>query len=259
MAEPDDLPPLEDFSPLFNKLGAKKQDSATSETEDSSTRAVIPVEVPDEDKSKLGSFGGFQKGFLNTKHKKEDTALIKSNPSKEGASCKMDEINRAVDDSMQQQDAVPLLPENWLTEELLSKVENNPRLAGAFTHPNFSQVLALFTQNPTQAMKDFGDTPEFREFFQEICSTLGQHFTELVEERGEQGAAVEDEEDRKMREILDNEEVQEVLQDARIRQLIMDMKENPKRAQDTFKTASPQLRKKIHVLTENNIIGIQNS
>ena len=256
MAEPDDLPPLEDFSPLFKKLGSIKQASAASEPEANSAIRALP----DEEKPKSGSFGGFQKGFLNQKPKKElpeDLALIKSDPSKEGASLKMNEMSRAVDDSMQQ-GSLPLLPENWLTEELLTKVESNPRLAGAFRHPDFSQVLTRFTQNPTQALKEFGDTPEFREFFQEICSTLGQHFTEIADE-GDQGREIEDDEDRKMKEIFEKEEVQEVMRDSRIRQLVMDMKDNPERAQDTFTTASPQLRKKIHVLTENNIIGIQKS
>ena len=196
----------------------------------------LPRQLKDRIKINLmtNSFGGFQKGFLKTKHKKEvpeDIALIESDPSKEGASFQMEEMKRAVDDSMQQA-TVPLLPENWMTEELLSKVENNPLLAGAFKHPDFSQVLTRFTQNPTQALKDYGDTPEFREFFQEMCSTLGQHFTGLADEaEGDPVTEIEDEEDKKMREILGKEEVQEVMRDSRIRQLIMDMKDNPKRAQ----------------------------
>ncbi|KAI6660522.1 hypothetical protein LOD99_14106 [Oopsacas minuta] len=260
MAEPDDLPPLEDFSPLFEKLSASNQTNSTQQTDAISTIPNVPLENIKEEKPKTDSFGGLRKGFLNPKPKKEisqEVTMLKSNPSKGGASVKMDEMKRAVDDSMKEQ--ISLLPENWMTDSLLDKVESNPMLAQAFRHPEFSNVITRFTQNPTQAIHDYGDTPAFREFFKEMCALLSQHFTQLADEtEGDvEEVQIEDEEDKKMREILCKEDVQEAMQDPRIRQLVMDMKQNPERAQNTFITASPQLKRKIYVLTNNNIIGLQ--
>ena len=261
MAEPDDLPPLEDFSQLFSKLGtSKKPDSTLVVSDDKCIVTNLPVESTEQVKTKTNSFGGLRKGFLNSKPKKEVTqqiSLITSNPSKEGASIKMDEMKKEVDRSLQEQ--VPMLPDNLISQGLLDKVESNPLLAQAFRHPDFSQVITRFTQNPAQAIQDYGETPAFREFFKEICALLGQHFTELADktEGNVEKIPIEDEEDRKVREILEKEDVQEVMRDERIQQLIMDMKENPERAQNTFVTASPQLKRKIRVLTDYNIIGLQ--
>lgn len=261
MAEPDDLPPLEDFSQLFSKLGASKKPETTPVyTEDKCTVSSEPVENTEQVKTKTDSFGGLRKGFLNSKPKKEVTqqvTLIKSDPSKGGASIRMDEMKKEVDRSLQEQ--VPVPPDNLISEGLLEKVESNPLLAQAFRHPDFSQVITRFTQNPTQAIRDYGETPAFREFFKEMCALLGQHFTELADqtEGDVEKVPVEDEEDRKMREVLEKEDVQEIMRDERIQQLIMDMRENPERAQNTFVTASPQLKRKIRVLTDYNIIGLQ--
>ena len=261
MAEPDDLPPLEDFSQLFSKLSTSKKPETTLVcSDDTCTVSDLPVESTEQVKTKTDSFGGLRKGFLNSKPKKEVTqqvALIKSNPSKEGASIKMDEMKKEVVRSLQEQ--VPVLPDNLISEGLLEKVESNPLLAQAFRHPQFSQVITRFTQDPTQAIRDYGETPAFREFFKEVCALLGQHYTELADQTDGhvEKFPVEDEEDRKIREILEKEDVREVMRDERIQQLIMDMKENPERAQNTFVTASPQLKRKIRVLTDYNIIGLQ--
>lgn len=267
MAEPDDLPPLEDFSSVLDKLAHLNRKTTPPVAPDAGT---IP-QVLKEETPKKTTFGGLKKGFLMKKapestsevgaSKSRDDPVITSDPSKQGASFQLSEMKKSVDESVQESAPTALLPENWVTDELLDKVQGNPLFAQAFEHPDFSQVLTRFTQNPKQAIREFGDAPEFRVFLQEMCSLLGHHFTGLAGEGGYvgdvEGADQLDEEDKKMQEILNRDEVKEVMRDERIRRMIMDMRDNPERAQDTFRVASPELKKKISILVKHNIVGIQ--
>lgn len=69
----------------------------------------------------------------------------------------------------------------WITEDLLSKVQKNPKLMKQLDDPHFSKVLTEFQKNPQQAMAAVRNDPEAKEFIQEFCGLLGNHFTALGE------------------------------------------------------------------------------
>ena len=71
---------------------------------------------------------------------------------------------------------------DWITEDLLSKVEKNPKLLKQLEDERFSQALTAFQANPQQAMLAVQNDPEVKEFIQEFCGLLGDHFASLGEE-----------------------------------------------------------------------------
>ena len=65
---------------------------------------------------------------------------------------------------------------------MLSKVEKNPKLIKQLEDVRFSQALTAFQKNPQEAMLAVQNDPEVKEFIQEFCGLLGEHFTTLGEE-----------------------------------------------------------------------------
>lgn len=62
---------------------------------------------------------------------------------------------------------------DWVTEDLLSKVEKHPNLSKVFQDPVLSQLLVEFQKNPQKAMAAVQDNKEvFFSFFVVICSAL---------------------------------------------------------------------------------------
>ena len=67
----------------------------------------------------------------------------------------------------------------WISDDLVRKINANPRLRKGLTDPHFAEMLNKFNANPSEAMKEFSGDAEAMSFFQQYCSLLGQHFTDL--------------------------------------------------------------------------------
>ena len=72
---------------------------------------------------------------------------------------------------------------DWVTDNLLEKVTKNPKLAKQFADPNFSEAIQLFQSNPQKVMEMCQNNEELREFIQEFCALMGDHFTKLGEKQ----------------------------------------------------------------------------
>lgn len=69
----------------------------------------------------------------------------------------------------------------WVTDDLLSKIMSHPKLGKQFMDPRFSEAIAKFQTNPREVMASCESNPELREFIQEFCDIMGNHFTMLSE------------------------------------------------------------------------------
>lgn len=72
-----------------------------------------------------------------------------------------------------------------MTDDLLSKIDQNPILSKAFGDPSLFKVLEEFHRNPQEALAAAQRTPEVREFLQQFCSLMGEHFTEMADSQQE--------------------------------------------------------------------------
>jgi len=235
------------------------------------------------------SFGGFKKGFLlssakqpaSKKSKQLSSAkaealeeIKKSNHSKAKDPLVFDEIQETLASQM------PLLKsKDWITEDLLSKIEKNPKLMKQLEDPRFSQALTAFQANPQKALLAVQNDPEVKEFIQEFCGLLGEHFTTLGEEEtkkkdqmkkpidtleasstrkllpGSKDNASQMEEE-KFQKIISDPEIKEILNDKRIQHLIHTLKENPAIAQRTLSELGPEYHGKIQRLIEAGLLGV---
>ena len=158
-------------------------------------------------------FGLFKRGFLKrhnfsedeNKNKKEkepkkvnkeiptkkeepvDLTHIKSNP---GTTTKTNVINNFNKDLKSTQESSKINPnmlnnlannkQQWLNQELLMKIAQNPNLMRCFMDPRFSTVIQELQTNPQECLKKYGNNPEFSNFIKEFSSLMGEHFNNLA-------------------------------------------------------------------------------
>ena len=75
---------------------------------------------------------------------------------------------------------VPLA--DWVTSDLISKIEQSPVLSNALRDPQLAQVLAQFQANPQATMAAAGNNPKLQHFLSEFCTLMGDHFTALADD-----------------------------------------------------------------------------
>jgi len=74
---------------------------------------------------------------------------------------------------------------DWITEELLKKIEGNPSLAKLLLDPTFTAALSQVQTDPVKALAMLESHPEMQKALQDLSGILGEHFTTLGNARGE--------------------------------------------------------------------------
>ena len=70
---------------------------------------------------------------------------------------------------------------DWVTEDLLTKIMKHPKLSKQFMDPRFSKAIEKFQTNPREVMEMCSTNEELREFIQQFCALMGDHFTGLAD------------------------------------------------------------------------------
>ena len=70
--------------------------------------------------------------------------------------------------------------QQWLNQELLMKIAQNPNLMRCFMDPRFSTVIQELQANPQECLKKYGNNPEFSNFIKEFSALMGDHFNNLA-------------------------------------------------------------------------------
>jgi hypothetical protein len=294
MAEEDEVPPLEDMSEHLKKFTHEPLIDTTTQKTDQSllkfeTTQPLDVVHPDllivnesvkkkkptfnsESSTKRStpsesSFGGLKKGFLcynrdkPKSKKKPDPAdsmpYIKTKKTENNL--KISEVQ----DEMNKSFPLVANSKEWLTADMLDKIDSNPVLSRGLTDPNISKALEKFRTNPEEAMKENQKNPQVMEFLQEFCKLMGDHFTSLADKRDsthqeEQIRECLTEEEKKMKEALNDPKVQEVLRDANVQKLIELLKDDVTEAQRFLDSnRSSEFQSKVRLLIDYGVLNVQ--
>ena len=76
---------------------------------------------------------------------------------------------------------IALLYLDWVTDDLLKKLERKPDLLKKLADPRYSQALSLFRTNPEEGWKLVQGNEELQSFIKDFCGILGEHFTTMAE------------------------------------------------------------------------------
>lgn len=259
----DDLPPeLEDLSEELNKIRINKGKFQSDEGEikvnvinnfDNNKQISEKIQNSNSNTNKeeeFDSFGSFmKKGFFkkqsqtnstveSNQPKVEDLTHIKSKSETTTKSSLIEDVKKEVTSNSQKQSPettsqilnnIVNKKDEWMNQDLLSKIAQKPELLKYFMDPRFTEVLALMQKDPQAAYSRYGHVKEFSDFMKEFSSIMADHFNNLSKQKNEQ----------KLQELQNNpsnsnnssnsnsnafsqfdEETQEILNDPRITPII---------------------------------------
>ena len=222
-------------------------------------------------------FGLFKRGFLKrhnfsedeNKNKKEkepkkenkeiptkkeepvDLTHIKSNP---GTTTKTDVINNFNKDLKSTQESSKINPnmlnnlannkQQWLNQELLMKIAQNPNLMRCFMDPRFSTVIQELQTNPQECLKKYGNNPEFSNFIKDFSALMGDHFNNLAKNpiQGNPNYSTP--------------EVQEIVNDPKIKPILERLQKEGKIDMNEI-MRDPYVASKFKILIDKKILNIQ--
>ena len=189
-----------------------------------------------------------------TSTKKEepvDLTHIKSNP---GTTTKTDVLNNFNKDLKSNQDASKMNPnllnnlannkQQWLNQELLMKIAQNPNLMRCFMDPRFSTVIQELQTNPKECLKKYGNNPEFSNFIKEFSALMGDHFNKLAKNPIEGNPN------------YSTPEVQEIVNDPKIKPILERLQKEGKIDMNEI-MRDPYVSAKFKILIDKKILNIQ--
>ena len=222
-------------------------------------------------------FGLFKRGFLKrhnfsedeNKNKKEkepkkvnkeiptkkeepvDLTHIKSNP---GATTKTNVINNFNKDLKSTQESSKINPnmlnnlannkQQWLNQELLMKIAQNPNLMRCFMDPRFSTVIQELQTNPQECLKKYGNNPEFSNFIKDFSALMGDHFNNLAKNPMQGNPN------------YSTPEVQEIVNDPKIKPILERLQKEGKIDMNEI-MRDPYVASKFKILIDKKILNIQ--
>ncbi|KAH3728971.1 uncharacterized protein LOC127853959 [Dreissena polymorpha] len=256
------------------------------------------------------TFGGLKKGFLfggapeKAAVKKPDAAAQQTKTATASSDVKTSEdipfVKKTdsqksgyrfseVQEAMAKTNEKLMQNKEWVTDDLLTKLEKNEKLAKRLQDPTFVRAIGEFQQNPQQALLKYGENKEVQEFFQDFCGLMGEHFNKLadstsgpgsapppvpnpqatISSRTPQGGAdlsvrsstnprqATAQDEARMQEILSDPEIREILVEPKIQQLFESLRNNPANSQRILQTSDPSMRAKIHKLVQAGLLQFQ--
>ena len=180
-----------------------------------------------------------------------DLTHIKSNP---GTTTKTNVLNNFNKDLKSSQDATKINPnllnnlaynkQQWLNQELLMKIAQNPNLMRCFMDPRFSTVIQELQTNPQECLKKYGNNPEFSNFIKDFSALMGDHFNNLAKNplQGNPNYT--------------NPEVQEIINDPKIKPILERLQKEGKIDMNEI-MRDPYVSSKFKVLIDKKILNIQ--
>ena len=190
-----------------------------------------------------------EKKIENKKEEPVDLTHIKSNP---GTTTKTNVLNNFNKDLKTNQDSsnINLLnnlannKQQWLNQELLMKIAQNPNLMRCFMDPRFSTVIQELQTNPQECLKKYGNNPEFSTFIKEFSALMGDHFNNLAKNPMQGNPN------------YTNPEVQEIINDPKIKPILERLQKEGKIDMNEI-MRDPYVSAKFKILIDKKILNIQ--
>jgi hypothetical protein len=234
MKNDDDMPPeLEDFTEELSKIRLNKSNN----NQESSEIKVNVIEnnnieqrpkIIQKTEQKEEEFGSFmKKGFfkkasnskgntkINENNKVDDLTHIKAKEQGKVSQTFQDNLKNDMKKNMENVNSKKLLEnivnkkDEWMNQDLLTKIAQKPELMKYFMDPRFTEVINLFQKNPQQAIQQYGHVKEFSQFIKDFSSIMADHFNGLSHKQQQQDTVQQF--DKETQEILNDPEISKII------------------------------------------------
>ena len=270
----DDIPPLEDMTTLVDRVKEKQKSTQKVESQsfpeksrnEPATLTNQPTKTSTKKKSDVG-YGGMKKGFLfgnvGPKSSKSMKKSAAAKPTvdyevKAAASDKkyvFDEVQEAIKENKR----FPIGSE-WVTDDLLQKVEGNKALVKKLTDPKYSQALQRMEADPIAAKKYYENDKDVQEFFMDFYQILGQHFMNFGEQTNASTSTAslsKSDDEIRFEKILAQPEIKAILEKPNIKHLFKVLRSDPEEGQRLFFSSSDETKADVKKLTDVGLLGFE--
>lgn len=107
--------------------------------------------------------------------KVEDMTHIKAKPKDENL--RFDDVQSAMKTGLEKN------KDQWLNEDLMSRIAKSPRLMAAFQNPEYMKAFQEMGEKPQETMQKYGNDPMFKELLMEFSSLMGTHFNDVADKK----------------------------------------------------------------------------
>jgi hypothetical protein len=228
----DDIPPLEDMSSFLAKRSTPVVGSAKLSSQ--------PEQTP---RIKETGFSGLKKGFFDAKPKAKETKKIPEITELKPKSFKNPLILDQVQKEMPNTD--------WVTPDILEKIEKSPVLSKAFQDPMFTTAISEMASNSSEAFKKYQDKrPDLILALQEFANLMGNQLSinQIPKDlpRHEQEL---------LKNVFSNAELQDALKDSAIQKILSDSAKDPLALSRALYQGTPDVKRKIQLLFNAGILS----
>ncbi|EPZ35927.1 hypothetical protein ROZALSC1DRAFT_28565 [Rozella allomycis CSF55] len=251
--EPDDIPPLEDMSHVFDKPKNQKNELL----EPNATKSKI---IEDKVKLKKNELSGFKKGFLN-----KPLTSKKTNSSHKDSPIRSNDdkfVFREVQDAMKETNkTLESRKSEWMNNDLFEKLQQDHELSKAMEDPGFYSMLNMIIQQPQIAPKIMQDYPHLQPVLQKLLKILGEHFTGIGEKQEKEQLEknikeLPVHEQELVNRVLERPDIQEILRDKEMLRFLEKLRVDPNGTQADIQKASSSFRNKLRKLSEVGLLQI---
>ena len=247
MINDDDVPPLEDMSAFLVKPPALVKQSTLVKTDLKDT--VSPTQ---DIRKTEATFSGLKKGFFDSKSPKSAIVQKKKDHHIPLIKPKKDAKNPLVFDQVQ--NVIQQNNSEWMTPDLLEKIEKSPTLSKAFQDPLFTVALSEMSSNPSNALKKYQkERPDLIHALKEFASIMGNQFAKST--MAQIPKDLEKHEQKILDNVFSNSEVQDALKDEQIQKILADSTKDPLALSRALYNGSPQIKKNIQLLFQAGILS----
>ena len=134
--------------------------------------------------------------------------------------------------------------QQWLNQELLMKIAQNPNLMRCFMDPRFSTVIQELQTNPQECLKKYGNNPEFSTFIKDFSALMGEHFNNLAKNPMAGNPN------------YNTPEVQEIVNDPKIKPILERLQKEGRLDMNEIQR-DPYIASRFKVLIDKKILNIQ--
>jgi len=117
------------------------------------------------------------------------TITAKKAPKKTGGGVVLDDVQRALKEEEERNPLMQQLKGGeWATDDLMGKLQSNPVLLRGLQNPKCQEAMQLMQSDPTAAKKKFEHDAEVGAFMQAFSAVMAEHFTRLGEQQAKEEA-----------------------------------------------------------------------
>ena len=204
-------------------------------------------------------------GFFNRKKKKkkstskrEETPIPVLKPvQKKEDSLRIEEVQ----DAMSETAMNTLKKGEWVNNDLMEKIRENPTLLRTFSDPRFKHLAERLQSNPKAVIQEAQRNPELKEFLNALMSVLGSHFKQMGQSASTKQTSsspsvpIQQQQDPEVKRVLDDPKLRALLMDPKMKEVLQNCSTKPGALQ--YYMSIPDVRAKLLQMAQAGLIQLQ--